>query len=395
MPPHDTAFAAHLRELIQVRGTSYRRLAAATYLSKTHIGKLATGQRVPHPETAQRLDDTLDAGGSLVAKLPAHRRLNGADAQTADLAVWLGDSGPVADRLTAIGQKTERLALDYLAQGVTLLPKAQELRANARALLPDARTPDQLRDAVLAIGYQSGVLAYLALDVGLVSSALAHADLAWNAAERAGSDQLRAWARGTQSLIARFAGDYRPALQYAEDGLRYATSGTAATRLWCGIAQCYANMADAPAARRALNRAASALESARGVDELPGLFGFSPAKLAYYSGSSLIWLRGQSDNRRARAQAHEAIRLWRASGPEDRSLADEALAHVYAATAALAIGDLEAAVADLEPILGLPPERRISWIVRRLDRVSGRLASRRYAGNGLAAETLERICGYG
>jgi tetratricopeptide (TPR) repeat protein len=392
--PADRSFGDRLRELIAARGESYRRLGARTHYGKSYLHDLATGRKAPTLDTAARLDDALDAGGSLVATLPAGARLDGADEQTEALAAWLGDGAPVGERLTEVGQHTEQLALDYLAQGVTLVGRAQALRADTRALLHQARTPDQLRDAVLAIGYQSGVLAYLALDAGAEQSAAAHADLAWRAADRAGSDQLRAWVRGTQSLITRFAGDFRAAMALAEDGLRHASTGTAAARLWCGIAQCHANMADAPAARRALNRAADALESARGVDEMPGLFGFSPAKLAYYSGSSLIWLPGKADNRRARAQAREAITLWQASGPEDRSLADEALAHVYAATASLAVGDLEAAVADLEPILGLPPRRRISWIVKRLDRVSGMLAGPPYAGGALAAETLERIAAY-
>ena len=82
------------------------------------------------------------------------------------------------------------------------------------------------------------------------------------------------------------------------------------------------------------------------------------------------------------------------TAPEERSLADEALAHVYAATASLALGDLDAAVADLEPILGLPPERRISWIKRRLDRISGMLSGPPYAGAQLAATTLDRIRSY-
>lgn len=395
MEPHtDPAFAGLLRELLAARGESYRRLAARTHYSKSYLHDLATGRKMPTADTAHRLDQALNAGGALLAAVPGHTHLADVDQQTRELAGLLGNPTPVGERLAHISADTERLALEYLADdGRTVVDRAKQLRADTRNLLHQARSPQHLRDSVLALGYQSGVLTYVALDTGDTAPALSHADLAWQAADRAGSDQLRAWVRGTQSLITRFAGDYRTALQYAEDGLRYARSGTAEARLCCGVAQCHANMGDAPAARRALNRAAAALEAQRGVDEMPGVFGFSPAKLAYYSGSSLIWLPGRSDNLRARQQAHDAIGQWQTAGAE-RPLGDEALAHVYAATASLAVGDLEAAVHDLEPILGLPPDRRISWIVKRLDRVAQMLADGGYTDDRLAAETLERIREY-
>lgn len=393
--PHNEVFGERLRELLAARGESYRRLAARVHHGKSYLQELAVGKKMPTPETAMRLDEALDAGGALVAALPADSVLADADAQTASLLTWLADdAASIGELLTGLGEKTEVLAVDYLGQrGPVLAARARELRAVTWDVVHRARGPRHLRDAVVALGYQSGVLAYVALDAGSPDSAMKHATLAWRAADRVGSDQLRAWARGTQSLVCRFEGDYRLALAYAEDGLRYATSGTAEARLQCGIGQCKANMADAPAARRALRSAATAFERQRGVDDVSGLFSFSRAKLAYYSGSALIWLPGSRDNQQARRQAHAAIGLWEQAGRQ-RSVADEALAHVYAATASLAVGELDAAIVDLEPILGLPPERRISWIRKRLDRVSRMLAAPSYLGNRVAAETLERIGAY-
>ena len=76
-----------------------------------------------------------------------------------------------------------------------------------------------------------------------------------------------------------------------------------------------------------------------GQDSLPGLFTFSRAKLAYYGGSTLIWLDRPSDARRAVASATTGIQLWQAGDPADRSLDDEALAHVYAALAHVKLGE--------------------------------------------------------
>jgi hypothetical protein len=124
------------------------------------------------------------------------------------------------------------------------------------------------------------------------------------------------------------------------------------------------------------------------------LFAFSQAKQAYYFGSSLIWLDTAPDAQRAWDQALRAIVLWQTGDPADRSQDDEALACVYAATAALQLRNLEAAVHILEPILGLPEDRRISWIRKRLLRISDLLAAPPYQREPLAVETRERIAAY-
>lgn len=63
----DMTFAARLRQLITTRGLSYRALAAQTYYSKSFLHDLAQGRKHPNLETATRIDDALQAGGTLVA----------------------------------------------------------------------------------------------------------------------------------------------------------------------------------------------------------------------------------------------------------------------------------------------------------------------------------------
>jgi hypothetical protein len=47
---------------------------------------------------------------------------------------------------------------------------------------------------------------------------------AWMCGERAGHNGLRAWVRGTQSLIARFQSRYEVAYDALQAGLEYATA---------------------------------------------------------------------------------------------------------------------------------------------------------------------------
>jgi tetratricopeptide (TPR) repeat protein len=220
---------------------------------------------------------------------------------------------------------------------------------------------------------------------------MTHADAAWVCAERAQDNELRVWVRGTQSLIARFEGDYDGAMGYVLEGLTYETPGTGELRLLSGYAQCHANLGDSRGANDALNFALTKRERLSTVDSIAGIFEFSEAKQHYYAGSSLIWLDGGHDAQRAAQEAGEAIALWENAPPESRSLDDEALAHIYQATAYLQLGQLDAAADAVRPILDLPPERQISWIRKRLARFAGILRDDRYAGSHAAIDLYDEI----
>jgi transcriptional regulator with XRE-family HTH domain len=370
-------------------GLSQAQAARRVPISGAHLSRIEAGGTCSLG-TAQAIDRALNAGGGLLALYVTTEPPNPQELlhrESDRLAEMLAAARP-GDMVTELGQATDQLAVDYLATpGPGLIDKLTTTRRQAVDALRARRLRNhyQVRDLTTDVGYLSGILAYAALDDGHPQAALAHAEAAWQAAETVDSNQLRAWVRGTQSLILRFLQHYPEALADAEDGLKYATSGTARARLLAGVGQCHANLNDAPAARRALNAAEQALDGQRGMDEVNGLFTFSRAKLLYYSGSSLIWLQGGADARRARDQAH--------AGPE-RSVADEALAHVYAATGSLQIRDLEEATSDLEPILSLPPARRISWIVRRMDRVLDMLALPPFDTDPAAQELRDRIREY-
>lgn len=376
---------------------SLRELADASHHSKTNIGDWENGKLAP-VGAAESLDVALRADGALAA-------LVGEDGRQAQQQVVLRDSERLCGLLAEVGNgelvsrldgRTERLAVEYLTRpGMAMVDEISAARRQAVTALRNRRLKgaSQIRYLTADIGYLSGILSYAALDAGDPRGALAHADAAWEAANLAGSDQLKAWVRGTQSLILRFGQRFTEAQEHAEDGLRYADTGTARARLLAGVAQCRANVTDAVGTRRALANAETAFDEVDGTDEVDGLFTFSRAKLLYYSGSSLIWLHGGPDAEKARARAHEAIELWKRGG-SDWSLADEALANVYSATASLQLRQLEQAATDLEPILSSAPESRVSWITKRMDRIVGMLGRPPYQDDRLARELVERIGTY-
>nr|MDT0659398.1 helix-turn-helix transcriptional regulator [Micromonospora sp. DSM 115978] len=99
----DPRFGATLRRLREQRGLSLRALARAAYASSSHLHDLETGRRRPTPDTAQRLDDVLRAGGELAGMVrdPA-----------ADLNP---DDHDRLDVVTVHPRQTDPAALDALA----------------------------------------------------------------------------------------------------------------------------------------------------------------------------------------------------------------------------------------------------------------------------------------
>jgi hypothetical protein len=166
-------------------------------------------------------------------------------------------------------------------------------------------------------------------------------------------------------------------------------------RLLAGLAQCRANLGDSPGANEALDLAEREREALHSRDSVGGLFEFSRAKQHYYAGSSLMWLTGRPDAERAAREAALAVAMWEQEPAESRSLDDEALAHVYEATARVQLGDLDGAAEAVAPILDLPPERQISWITKRLGGLADRLDAHMYAGSGDALDLRDRLRGAG
>lgn len=372
-----------LRYYRTAAGRTVRELAEATFVSVSHASNLEHGRRVPTVEWAATADAYLGGKGQLVtawrldqvdrdrrARLAQH--VTATDATASELLVL-----PDAVDLDAMHGQVADLAVAYLHS-----PPDEMLAAIrgtydelARRLREDAYRPHEQRELLIALGRASGVLAYATLDIGRPASAIRHAEVAYRMGVRAEHGELAAWARGTSSLVARFERHYDRAQAYVVDGLRYATqhAGTAGLRLLAGAAQCAANLGDAAAAVDYLDQADRARASI-GEDEVNGLFTFTAAKQSYYGASSLMWIPEPAALTRAVRDAEAAIEMWQGEGTATRSLDDERLAHVYAATAHVRLGHLDAAMQAVVPVLTLDVADRISWLRKRVEELAALIA---------------------
>lgn len=308
MPAPPPRFGDLLRRLRTDRGWSLRDLAERISFKRGYIGKVEQGEKFPDRQFAELADRAVGTAGILVTawERDAERRQEAGRAGKLLVASARDSLRLIAAHeermdLADLDQATRLLAVAYL--GATPVPMLQEsvaLRSEAlRRLQQHQYRPHELADLYLTIGRLQGILAYAALDAGDPRTAMTHAEAAWVCAERTGDNELRAWVRGTQSLIARFDGDYDQALGYVLDGLTHETQGTGKLRLLSGYAQCQANLGDSRGANDALDLALSERDRVSTPDSVRGIFEFSEAKQRYYAGSSLIWLDGGGDAERA------------------------------------------------------------------------------------------------
>jgi tetratricopeptide (TPR) repeat protein len=394
------AFARLFKETRERSGLSYRDLERPTLASRGWINNVASGARWPDRSWVGRADEALKAEGRLLAAWDRANAERETEKRTRSLLlVSVKDSeeiltatNPDAVDVDTLGESVASLSVAYLSSpAAPMLSQGMQLRQEAvRRLKNGAARPSEFKDLYLAAGRASGVLSYAALDLGEPDAAMTHARTAWRLAELADDDEQRAWVRGTESLIARFRKDYSSAAALIQDGLRYAGPGTSTVRLLCGAAQCAANSGDSGTAQRLLNRALDVRDIAK-TDTVNGLFAFSYAKQLYYAGSSLMWLADESALRRAERDSGRAIELWEHEGEQFRSLDDEALAHVYMATARLKLGEIDGALEAVRPIIELPKERQISWIRKRIGELARLLDDERFAHSAAASNARDEL----
>lgn len=384
------------------RGLSLADLASATYVSRGWVNNVEAGRRWPARSWVEQVERECGAIGELVPawdRIERQRSSDGAIRSILTKSVRESElllaSEPDAVDLDRMQQSVADLSVAYLSNPAEpMLRQGMLLRQEfVRRLTSGAVRPQELLDIYDALSRISGILAYAAVDLGHPDAAAVHAHTTFRMADDAGDNELRAWARGTQALIARFDQHFDKSQEFIEDGLKYAGLGTSEVRLLCGAAQTAANLGDIDGALTYIDSAKGARDRA-GVDTVEGLFGFSPAKQAYYSGSALMWLPDRKALTIAEESAGTAIAMWEHEPVEQRSLDDEALAHVYAATARLQLGEVDGALEAVRPVLDLPADRQISWIRKRVGNLADILTDDRFHGSVTAASARAELRAY-
>ncbi|MGH8888022.1 MAG: hypothetical protein ACRDYX_23280 [Egibacteraceae bacterium] len=203
--------------------------------------------------------------------------------------------------------------------------------------LLDGRQPlDQRRQLYRIAGQLSALLGETSFILGDYPNAHTHLLTAWQLAREVGDHDLIAVVRVHQSTAALWAGDFQEALDYAQDGQRYATGARRAQLAGRCEARAYARMSERPNAFDALQRADRAMPSQPVTDDPGGGWSvFSPGALELYTGISLLWL---GDAKEAEPHARQAITCYETQPFPLQSPANHAQAKVTLATSLVGQG---------------------------------------------------------
>ncbi len=343
--------------------------------------------------TTVEVPEPVSVGGKPVEDVALQREVAMAAAESAHFGQFAEQSNVGPHTLEQFRADLTRIVTTYPNRPVyPIFVELRELRNRAFELLEGRQYPEQTRELYLVAGVLCGVLANATFDLGWLPAAETQARTAFLCAELAGNNALRAWVRGTQSLVAYWDERPRAAVELAADGWRYVPeTGTARVRLASIEARAHARLRDQRATENALARTEQARNEVRGADDPGGMLTFPVAKQSFYTATARLWLGGQDSYLAAERDAAHAVELYEADPPEQRRLGELCLARLDLAAARLGHDDLDGAVEQLQCVLTTAAQRRTDSVVRRLNQVSRALQRPRYQTSALALDLHDQI----
>lgn len=213
-----------------------------------------------------------------------------AAAHSLAFAAWVESTNVGSSALEHLTFELSRIAVDYVH--APMLPLFQDLvmlRDSSFSLLRGHQSLRQARELFFLTGTTCVLLAQASHDLGDCAAAMAQVRTAWTCAEQADHCGLRAWTRGTAALIGEWSNQQRRALEYLEEGQRYASTADSRVRLAAIEARSAAWSGDRQRAMAALDTVRQARESAARPDELEefgGVLAFPLPKQLYYAGTT-------------------------------------------------------------------------------------------------------------
>jgi hypothetical protein len=303
---------------------------------------------------------------------------------------WAQSSNVDDLTIEQIHAEIRSVANSYLkAPTMPLFERTRKLRDRAFGLLGGHPKPTQARELYSAAGWSLTVLAWMSTDLGRPAAAEDHLQAAWLCAENAEQNNLRAWVRATQHTAAFWQDDFWRAAHYAEDGLRYATNGTAELYLASAWALDLARYGDSESAQGALDRARNAADSpgeAAQPDELMGPFTCSVGRAGGFWSDTYLEL---GDAASALRYADQAVLAFESTPSGARNLGSERMVRCQQVKSHILQGELEGAVASFEPVIETAPEHRVGPLTQRVREITNMVTSRTGLGTAPIAAQIK------
>lgn len=307
----------------------------------------------------------------------------------------------------AIGEATlEQLRADVIRlssaamtdEPFPLFLEMRRVRDRIHSALDRRLWPRDQTELYFLLGCLNGLMACQSAHLGSPTGAEELLRAGWAYATIIDNRPLFGHLRLLQAEVAYWAGQPWRCRELALSGLDYLPAGPNGAMLQLAYARAAAQLGDGPETRRAIGAARDVRDRDFHDDllEIGGEFSFSMASQHYFAGSAYISLpEGGVD---AAAELEQAIAAYERE-PEPGELPSDyckMAARIDLATADLKAGRLDAAVAAADPVLALPPSRRVSSLPQCFAGVRKELAQPIYRGSAQARdldERIEQFCG--
>jgi len=269
----------------------------------------------------------------------------------------------------------------------------RRVRDRMHAALDRRLWPRDQVDLYFLLGCLNGLMAAEAWHLGSPAGAEELLRAGWAYAIAIDNRPLLGHLRLLHADVAYWNGQPWRCRDLARAGLEYLHDGPNGALLHLVYARAAAQVGDAAEARQAVLTAhdARARDFHDDLLEIGGEFSFSMASQHYFAGSTYVNIpQGGAD---AATELERAIVLYESEPEPDEQHSDycQMAARIDLATADLKAGRLDAAVVAADPVLALPPSRRVSSLPQCFVRVRNELAQPIYHGSAQARELDERI----
>ncbi|MEU1755878.1 helix-turn-helix transcriptional regulator [Micromonospora matsumotoense] len=300
----DPRFGAQMRALRAERALSLRALGQLAHRGKSHLHDLETGAKAPTPETARHLDEVLRAGGMLARLVdePVDH-----DAEAGELLARVRASDVSAETLARIEAGVDDLASAYAtARPVDLLPMVRRQLAYVGRLLDGRGTLTQRHRLVVTGSWLAVLRATVHIDLLQRSAASAHLHTAMALADQAAHPEIQAWCLETQAWEWLTRGDYRRALDLAQQAQRVAPRGSSAhLQAAAQEARVWARLADVRRTREALDRLERLTANLPVPERAEHHYRYDPTKVLAYTATTLAWAGDPAAEQMARTALAE------------------------------------------------------------------------------------------
>jgi hypothetical protein len=279
----------------------------------------------------------------------------------------------------------ERISQLYLRTATKpLFERSRAVRDRAFVLLAGRQSPKQSRDLYAAAGWAITLLAWMSVDLGHPEVAESHARTAWACAEAADHNELRGWIRATQHTAAFWQDEFDRAADHAQHGLRYAT-GTSRLFLTSALAVDLARSGRVTEARAAL-AAAQEVPCTPSIPELGGPLLCTPERAEGFWADAQLTL---GDAKATLVHADRSVARFEARPHALRNPGSERMVRLQQVKAHLTLGELDGAIAALEPVFTTSLEYRVRPLIHRMGEVAAMTAP--YTRVARARQLRERI----